>query len=222
MPRSPARKGSPGRRLRETAAGGRAAVLPPAREQRRQEGRQHRRMDPDARARLRAHDHPRRRQHHAGRHAGAARGADGGEPAHRHHPDPHRAGRPRDAVRARAAVLDPHDRRGADDGHQLLADGRSELLRPQRDPARLGLRRVLPPAGAVRPAAARRRDPEPRLRRGGLSAPRRLVLLDAARAARQLRGGADQPARLRRARPPLGAGQPAACAADRREAACTG
>ena len=97
-----------------------------------------------------------------------------------------------------------------------------ELLRPQRDPARRGLRRVLPPAGAVRQAAARRRDPEPRFRRGGLSAPRRLVLLDAARAARQLRGGADQPARLRRARPPLGAGQPAACAADRRDAACTG
>ena len=67
-----------------------------------------------------------------------------------------------------------------------------------------------------RQAAARRRDPEPRLRRGGLPAPRRLVLLAAARAARQLRGGADQPARLRRARPPLGAGQPAARAADRR------
>ena len=34
-----------------------------------------------------------------------------------------------------------------------------------------------PPAGVLRPAAARWRDPEPRFRRGGLPAPRRLVLL---------------------------------------------
>ena len=35
-------------------------------------------------------------------------------------------------------------------GNELLADGRGQLLRPQRHPARRGLRGVLPPAGAVR------------------------------------------------------------------------
>ena len=172
--------------------------------------------------RLRLHDRARRRQPFGRRHHGAAGRPDGGQSAHRPDPDPHRAGRPRDAVRPRPAVLVAHDRRRAVDGQQLLADQRSQLLRPQRHPARRGLRRLLPPAGALGPAAARRRDPEPRFRRGGLPAARRLVLLAPARAARQLRGAAQQPARLRGARPPLDAGQPAACPADRRRAACTG
>ena len=119
------------------AAGGGSPVLSPARSQCRQEGRQHRRMDRDARCRLRAHDHPRRRQHHGRRHRRAAGGPHGSQPADRHHPDPHRAGRPRDPVRARAPVFDPHDGSGAREGHELLADGRSQLLRPQCDPARL-------------------------------------------------------------------------------------
>ena len=81
---------------------------------------------------------------------------------------------------------------------------------------------VLPPAGALRPAAVRRRDPEPRFRRSGLPAARRLALLAPARAARQLRGAAQQPARLRGARPPLDAGQPAACPPDQPSPASTG
>ena len=129
----------------------------------------------------------------------------------------------RETLFARALQFSsPHDRRRAVDGQQLLADQRSQLLRPQRHPARRGLRPVLPPAGALGPAAARRRDPEPRFRRSGLPAARRLVLLAPARAARQLRGAAEQPARLRGARPPLDAGQPAACPPDRRAPACTG
>ena len=55
--------------LRERLQAVEAPVLPPPRGQCRQESRQHRRMDRVTRCRLRAHDHPRRRQHHGWQYA---------------------------------------------------------------------------------------------------------------------------------------------------------
>src|SRR5690606_35112151 len=75
---------------------------------------------------------------------------------------------------------------------------------------REALPRALRLARAARPRALRRRDSEPRLRRSGAAAPRRLGSLAGRRPRGQLRGAAADPHRPRKARPPLVPGQPAA------------
>ena len=95
----------------------------------------------------------------------------------------------------------------------VVAVGRGQLLGPQRDHPDQRLHRALRAADPVGAGAAGRRDPQPRLRRGGPDAQGRLAGLDRAGAGRQLRGTAAQRDRLRRARPALVPGQPAASAA---------
>ena len=128
---------------------------------------------------------------------------------------PHPVAR-RDAVRPRPAVRRAPLRAGLRRRPELLVSRPQQLLGPQRDHPLRGVHERRGAADPVRPPAARRRDPQPRLRRGGAAAARRLVGLDGARARRQLRGAAGQPQGLPRPRPALVPGQPAARApADR-------
>ena len=98
----------------------------------------------------------------------------GGGPRRRHHPDAAADHQPQHAVRAGAAVrrqgLRPGDR-GRPLG--LVGPGR-QLLGPQRHHPHARLRGPLRPARPSRPAAARRPHPQPRFRRGGADAARRL------------------------------------------------
>ena len=93
---------------------------------------------------------------------------------------------------------------------RLLASRPGQLLGPQRHHPHRGVRVRGRPADAARPAAVRRRHPEPRLRRGSAAAARRLGRPHGADARGLLRGPAADAARSRRPRPALGAGQPAA------------
>ena len=185
--------------------------------------RQYRGLGQAVRRRLRLHDHPRRRQ-----------------PDDRRHHRP--AGRRRwssirevgliqtlpivvnaqNAVRAPAAIrrpaLRPADRRR----HRLVARLRRQLLGPQRHHPRPRLCGGCRPARTDRPQAVRRPYPQPRFRRGGLDAARRLGDPDGADARRQLRGMPAVAAGFRRARPALVPGQSAASGACCPRAACTG
>ena len=69
-------------------------------------------------------------------------------------------------------------------GPQRLDGPRRQLLGPQRDHPHARLRRPLRPAGPARQAAVRRPHPQPRFRRGGADAARRLCGLHAADARR--------------------------------------
>ena len=92
----------------------------------------------------------------------------------------------------------------------LVARRRRQLLGPQRDHPHARFRRVRRTASAERAAPDRRAYPEPRLRRGGADAARRLGGPHGARARRLLRGVAALAHRICGARPALVPGQPAA------------
>ncbi len=85
-----------------------------------------------------------------------------------------------------------------------------QLLGPQRDHPHARLRRERRPARAERAAPGRRAYPEPRFRRGRTDAARWLGRPDGARARRLIRRVAALAHRIRRARPALVSGQPAA------------
>ena len=129
--------------------------------------------------------------------------------------------RRRDPARPRPAVRQPRLRPGADPRPARLVRQRRQLLGPQRHHPHPGLRRLRRPARAAGQAAVRRADPQPRLRRGRLRAPRRLGGAHGRRPRRQLRARAAEPDRARRPRPPLVPGQPAAHAACSAPPACT-
>src|SRR5882672_4135816 len=96
-----------------------------------------------------------------------------------------------------------------------LAGRRRQLLGPQRDRPRAGIRVCGRVAGLARAQAVRRHDHVARLRRGGAPAPRRLVRAHAADAPGVVGGEPAVAARRGCARPALGAGQHSASRGDR-------
>ena len=157
-----------------------------------------------------AHGRARRRLADDRRHAGAARRRDGAQSGRRPDPDLPRDGQRHDAVRAPAAVRRPALRPADRARPRLVARRRQQLLGPQRHHPHARLRGPCGPAGAVRAAPDRRTYPEPRLRRGGADAARRLGDPHGARARRLLRGIPALAHRICGARPALVPGQSAA------------
>ncbi len=84
------------------------------------------------------------------------------------------------SVRPLAAVRCPPEFADALERPRVVAAQREQLLGPQRDHARAGLRQLLRAAEAAGQGAVRGRDPEPRLRRGRAAASGRLRSLDGA------------------------------------------
>ena len=188
-----------------------AVYLSPPSQERCQEGRQHRRMGAPLRRPLRADDRARRRLADDRRHAGAARCRDGEQSRRRPDPDLPGDGQRDHAVRARAAVrrpaLRPADRLRA----CLVARRRQQLLGTQRRASARALSRTAAGLPVLERAAPDRRAyPEPRLRRGGADAARRLGDPHGAGARRLVRGIPALAHRICGARPALVPGQPAA------------
>jgi len=191
-------------------AGRRAHPLPPPRGQHRPQAGQPRRILPALGRALRSHGGARRRQRYDRRGHHGACPCHAGQPGRGAHPDGAVAVAPSDLFWAfhpvRGAPAQPHARAR----FQFLADRQRQLLGPQRYRPRACVHRNLRPADAEGETAPGRRDPEPRLRRGGFVAPRWLACLPAARDRRQLRGSPQQYPGFCQSRSALGPGQPPA------------
>ena len=175
-PESGSRRSWPSTRLRGLARDPARLFYRKRREQHRPQGRQHRRFLRALGRPLPLHDRARRRQRDERRHARHMVAADGARSRRRHHPDPADAGQParrcsraHPAVRSRRLRADVRARAcnwwQAGDGNYW---GHNAIIRIR------AFVEHCRPAGLSGQAAARRRDPQPRLRRGGAHAPRRL------------------------------------------------
>ncbi len=100
--------------------------------------------------------------------------AHGDASGRRHHPDRPGRGVAALALRARAAVREPRLRADVLRRLALLAARRRPVLGPQRDRPDGAVHQALRAPASAGKAPARRRDPEPRLRRGGPDGSRRL------------------------------------------------
>ena len=157
----------------------------------------------------------RRRQPDGAEDADHARRRDGAGPRPRHPADGARPRRGKDPVRAAAAVRRQGARADRGARARRLAGQRRQLLGPQRHHPHPRFRGILRAAGPSGQEAVRRADPVARFRRGRADVPRRLARRDGAPPRRVMGGEPALADRHGGARPPLGAGQPAA-----RQGAC--
>ena len=186
----------------------RAAVLSPPRTPREAQEREHRRLLPALGRAVSLHGGARRRQRDERAVPGHPGAADGSAARCRNHPDGAERGRSRHTARAHPAVRQPGLRAALHRRPALLATGRIALLGAQRDHPPRALHEALRAGAPARSRRARRRDPVPRLRRGGADAACRVRRVDCLRPAGQLRGNAVEPDRGSRSRPSLVPRQP--------------
>src|SRR5690606_27483207 len=167
---------------------------------------------PPLRRALRARRGPRRGQRDGGSHARGDGPLHGSEPAGGHPPDRPGSAAPVDPLRTLSRDRRAPARAASRHGAELLPARRRQLGGAQRDPPPRAVRPARRAPGPARHGATRRRDPEPRLRRGGAPATSGMGRLAPAPPAREPRGRARQPPGFRPPRPPLGAGEPPASA----------